>query len=317
MTGRHVGEVRGHEDQDQAPPHRAEQAAEPADDRGGEQPDRQGERVGARGDDPGDHGEQHPAEPGAGGAHHERENLQPGHVQAGQRGRDLVVAHRPPGPADPAAAEVGQQHQGDQGTGAGHPRQPAGGRERGAEEGRSGDAGAQALVAAEHPRVLVGQRGQRDRQHQRGPGQVRAAQPGRGDTEDRTAHGGDHGGGEEHELERPVQVQHQQRTAITADRHERAVADRDLAAQPEQHGQPGDRGDVRGDLGHLVVPVAAELDGHPGKDQGDDDRDRQVAQQGHGHTLRAAAAENRPVGRTIRTRASTTRPYTRTRSLPR
>ena len=139
----------------------------------------------------------------------------------------------------------------------------------------------EALVAAERAGVLVRERGQRDREHQRRAGQVRPAQPGRGHPDDRAGHGRGRRARREHRFQRPLQVQQEQRGDVGADGHERAVADRDLAALPDQHGQPGDRGDVGGDLGDLEVAERVELDGQHEQHDGAQQRQADVASEGH------------------------------------
>ena len=116
---------------------------------------------------------------------------------------------------------------------------------------------------------------------------------------------------------RPVQVDGQQRRGIRPDGHQRSVAERYLAAQPDQVGQPGDRRHVGGDLRELEVPERAELDRQDQQHDREQQRGGGVAGQSHDHTRRTEVVENSPDGLTIRTRTSTASPNSGTRSEPR
>jgi len=63
-------------------------------------------------------------------------------------------------------------------------------------------------------------------------------------------------------------VEQQQRRDVGADGHERPVAERDLAAQAGQDGEPGDRRHLDRDLGDLVVPERVQLDRQEDDDHG-------------------------------------------------
>ena len=54
-----------------------------------------------------------PAAPAAAALTMKADDPGPAQVDAGELGGDLVVAHGPPAAPDPAAREVGQQHEGD------------------------------------------------------------------------------------------------------------------------------------------------------------------------------------------------------------
>ena len=98
----------------------AGQAAEPAEHDGGQQPERQRQREGARAGSERDDGQQATGQAGAAGADDERQHLQPGDRQPGQRRRDLVVANGAERAADPAARDVGEEPQHDDGRGRRH-----------------------------------------------------------------------------------------------------------------------------------------------------------------------------------------------------
>src|ERR1022692_4272356 len=123
--------------------------------------------------------------------------------------------------------------------------------------------------------------------------------------------------GHQHHRERPAEVHGHECGGVCADGHERPVADGDLAAQPHEHSQSRDRDHITGDLGDLVVAEGIQPHAQDHDDHADDDRDGQVAKQGHGHTCRVRVEANRPDGRTIRTTVRAARPNNGTRSAPR
>ena len=104
----------------------ARQAAEAAEHHRGEQ--REAERQGEAswGGEPDGEGEHRAGRAGGGGAHHEGRDARPPQVDAGQLGRHLVVAHRPPAPTHPAGREVGQQDVGEHQRGPGQEGDPPG-----------------------------------------------------------------------------------------------------------------------------------------------------------------------------------------------
>jgi hypothetical protein len=279
VARRQVGDVGLHQDDHQGAPDGAGQRAQAADDRRGQQRDGQRDRVRAGRHQRGRDGEQGAGQAGARRADHEREHPRGGHIDPGQRGGDLVVTHRPPVTADPATAEVGQQRQRHQGGGRRDPGLPPGQREAGAEESGRGEDDVQPLVAAQGALVGVRDGRQRDAEHERRAGQVRPAQPGRRDTHDRAGGRGEQAGDQQDDDERPAQVHQEQRGGVRADGHERAVAQRDLAAQPGEHGEPGDSGRIRGDLGDLEVAERVQLDGQERHDDGGDQDAGQRPQQ--------------------------------------
>jgi len=186
-------------------------------------------------------------------------------------GGDFVVADRAPVAADPALVQVRQQQQGDQRHRGADPGLPSGQREVGAEETRSSEDHVKALVTAEGPGPGQRDRRERDAEQEGRARQVRAAQPGRGDAYHGAGHGRDRARDHQHEVERPAEVEQQQGGGVGADGHERAVAQRDLAAEPGQHGEPGDGRDIDRDLRDLVVAERVQLDGQEHDDRGHDD----------------------------------------------
>ena len=107
-------------------------------------------------------------------------------------------------------------------------------------------------------RVLVRERRQADRERERRAGQIGAAQARGGGADGDADERGDDDRREQRRHERPVLVADQQRHRVGAHGHQRAVAERDLPAQPGQHRQAGERGEVVGAVGELQVVVGAQ-----------------------------------------------------------
>ena len=186
----------------------------------------------------------------------------------------------------------------------------------------------QAVLAAEQAREPVGQGRQADGEGERGAGQVRAVQAAGGDPDRDPDQRRDQRRGEHGRKQSPA-VADEQHHRVGADRHERAVAERDLARQPDQDGQSGERREVVRALRELEILVGAEHVGDQDEQDTEPDDQAERARQGEAperaarkaagqraHTRRSLVAGNSPVGRIISTSTSTTKAAIGTSAVP-
>ena len=311
-AGGHLGKEREQGRADQ----RAEQAAEAAEHHRGEQGQREREHEAARRRDP--HGQRHhtAGQPRTGGAHDEGEDPGARQVDPGDLGGDLVVADRAPGPADPAARQVREQHEGeDQRDPADVGDVPGGRHVVGGEEedgvgepvGDLGEQHVEPLLAAEGVGEVHGDPGDRDREGQRGTGEVGPVQPGGGHTDDRADQQRHEGRDHEHadDGQRRLGVLEEQRGGVRPDRHEGAVAERELAVEAGEHGEPAGGDAEVGHRGELAVAEGAGALEHQDDDHHPGEREDEVAQQGRLGDPAQACGQRRHVRPSARPRGRT------------
>jgi hypothetical protein len=306
-----VGPVR-QEHQDRGPPDRSDQRAKPTEHDTGEQGQRELQREGTGVRELQHDRQQATPESGATRADDERQRLRATDAQPAQRRGDLVVAHGPQRAPQATVDQVVEHEQNDQRAGAGDPGLPAFEREARAEpRRRDRRIDDQPVLAPERRGKLVGQRGQPDRERERGAGQIRPAQTARRGADRNPDQRRHHRGGNERRDQCPVLVADQQRHRIRTDRHQGPMAERDLPAETHEHGQAREHREVVRAVRELEVVVGAqEFAEQPQHDAARDDQ-AQRSQQRHPtqpsaeserpHTRRSRVAENSPVGRTSST----------------
>ena len=240
-------------------------------------------------------------------------------------GGDLVVAHRPERPPEPAAHEVGEQHVGDQ-RGQAARSTPASARAGTSRRAPAGGVGGVTVSPFDAPRN-VGNRcasagsptaSASVAPARYGPRSRAAAAPASAPTTAATSAARQQRDGQRP----PAGVPEQLRRRVGADRHQRAVAERDLPVEPGQHGQPGDRDEVVRHRRELQVVDTGRA--RPVSRKQRDARARaaigQVAQRAsvdrsrRSHPL--AACANSPFGRTISTATRITSAPSVTTSAP-
>jgi len=146
---------------------------------------------------------------------------------------------------------------------------------------------------------------------ERDQGEVPGREPEGRQRHDRADRGGRHHGQQRRRPERPLMIDHRQRHGIRADRHQRAVAQRDLTAiavqqvEPDRHQHIGRhlRGDEQPVFGadregrEIECERQSEQQGRPGARRADQ---RAAPYRPWCQTARASARPNRPCGRISR-----------------
>ena len=118
----------------------------------------------------------------------------------------------------------------------------------------------QALAASCQPGELLQQRGHRDREGERGEREVDAREPQRRQADQEADDAGGDPGQRDRPDVAPVLVHRERRGRVAADRHQRAVAERDLARVAGEDVQPDDRDEEDARLREVArVEVADEV----------------------------------------------------------
>src|SRR5439155_10569354 len=116
--------------------------------------------------------------------------------------------------------------------------------------------------------------------------------------EEEARRAGDEAGGRDRQKVVPVVLHRQDRGRVRADRHERAVTERDLAGRARQDVQADDGDQVDADLRQLERPEI----GHDPRQHRDDDRpDGEGEESRARHTRLTTTRPNSPAGRTSST----------------
>src|SRR4051812_11804322 len=262
-------------------------------------------------------------------AEREGEGLVEREVDACRGSGGLAVADRAEGAPEPSAHDQPRDRQADQ---ADPPRQVVEEVVRGRRVAEDGDRPlqpghlerrrleeAQALAAARQARELLQQRGHRHREREGGEREIEPREPQCGDPDQEADDSGCDPGERNRPDVAPVLVHDERGGRVAADRHQRAVAERDLAGIAGQEVEPDDRDEEHACLRQVPRVEVADQVGHQQEDAdggcGREERDRDPEHAPH-QTLLTAVRPNRPAGLIRRTPRITASATGRRRSLP-